>query len=391
MRRTARRCCGWSATRSTDDPVLKSISLVGHPYAPIGMGEHVRCTFRALRSVAQRPSLHDIYGLIEPDAAYRRELVPFSSDYLSPINVFHINGDEVEQSLAHVDSRRDAGYNIIYPAWELARYPDAWARQLERFDEIWAPSAFIRASIASSTERPVHHMPLACEVVLTSFLGRRYFKIPEASYVFLFFFDLRSYVARKNPQAVVEAFRRLVARRPNANVSLVIKVNGADVAPDEFRRLEESVADIADRTILIGQAMSDNEVKNLVRCCDCFVSLHRSEGFGRGIAEAMYLDKPVIATGYSGNMDFMAEGTCFPVTFELVPVPEGAYPFWEGQVWADASVDDAVGHMSRLVDEPGLGYDIGRKAGHFLRTRFGLRPTGNRFMRRLEEIAASRD
>lgn len=367
-----------------------SISLVGHPYAPIGMGEHVRCTFRSLRSVAQRPALHDIYGLIEPDDAQRSELAPFESRQLADINVFHINGDEIAQALAHVQADSKTTYNIVYPAWELARYPDDWARQLERFDEVWAPSEFIRASIAATTGRPVFHMPLACEVLLGSFLGRRYFGIPEAAYVFLFFFDLRSYTSRKNPQAILEAFHRLNRQRPDANTALVIKVNGADIAPDEYKRLQEAVADIADRVILIGHTMSDNEVKNLVRCCDCFVSLHRSEGFGRGIAEAMYLEKPVIATGYSGNMDFMAEGTCFAVGFDLVPVGKGAYPYWENQIWADPSVDEAVGHMVRLVDTPELGYAIGKKAGLHLRTKFGLRTTGMRYMRRLQAITASR-
>ena len=369
---------------------MMSISLVGHPYAPIGMGEHVRCTFRSLRSVAHTPRLHDIYRLNEPDDAQRLEFAPFESSEGADVNVFHINGDEVEQALAHLGDAHAAGYNIVYPLWELARYPASWAAELERFEEVWAPSRFVRDSIVASTRMPVIHMPLACEVLLTSFLGRRHFGIAEAAYTFLFFFDLRSYTSRKNPQAVVEAFRDLVRIRPNANVALVIKVNGAELALDAFQTLQGSLADLDDRIVLISRNMSDNEVKNLVRCCDCFVSLHRSEGFGFGIAQAMSLNKPVIATGYSGNTDFMAEGTCFVVGYDLVPVADGAYPHGENQVWADPSIDDAVGHMARLVDSPRLGYDVGKKAGRHIRAHFSLRSTGMRVVRRLNEIVTLR-
>src|SRR3546814_19524450 len=108
--------------------------------------------------------------------------------------------------------------------------------------------------------------------------------------------------------------------------------------------------------------MDDNDTKNLLRCCDCFVSLHRSEGFGRGLAEAMYLGKPVIATRYSGNLDFMDERTAYLVDHELVPVQTGEYPFAEGQHWADADTGQAADYMAALVDAPARGCAIGRDA-----------------------------
>jgi glycosyltransferase involved in cell wall biosynthesis len=306
------------------------------------------------------------------------------------VNVFHINGDEVEQSLAHTAARQQPGaYNVVYPAWELARYPREWAVQLERFDEVWAPSRFIRDAIAASVSRPVHHMPLAVEVMLTSFLGRRFFGIRESAYAFLFFFDLRSYATRKNPEAVLEAFRRLCAARPGAEAAIVIKVNGAAESPGPFERLRAAAADLGDKVVLIGRTMPDNEVKNLVRCCDCFVSLHRSEGFGRGMAEAMYLGRPVVATGYSGNMDFCDEETALLVRHRLIPVGEGEYPHPAGQQWADPDPGHAAQLMARLVDDPAFGRALGQRASLRLRAGFGLRAAGSRFRRRVEEIEAS--
>lgn len=364
-----------------------SVCLVGHPYAPIGMGEHIRSTYRALRSVAVRPGIKDIYRLNAPDADARDEFKAASTDTPGDISIFHINGDEVEQAIAHLSySRPWSGYKVIYPAWELARYPEEWAAKLDTFDEIWAPSRFIKEAVEVACSRPVFHMPLACEVLLSSFLSRRHFGIPESDYTFLFFFDIRSYSSRKNPQAVVDAFRSLLSFRPSAHITLVLKVNGAEQAPQTVETLRAEVSDLKGHVTILDQEMSDNEIKNLVRCCDCFVSLHRSEGYGRGIAEAMYLGKPVIATAYSGNMDFMAEDKVLGVGFELVAVKENEYPHWQDQVWANPDKDQAVAHMIRLVDNPRDGRELGQRASRYIRTNFDYRTIGLRYLERLDQI-----
>ncbi len=367
--------------------LIQGLSLVGHPYAPIGMGEHVRCSYRALRSVAVKPRITDIYKLQAPDSDEAIEFANVASDTPSAINIFHINADEVEQAMAHLTYNKPwTGYKIIYPAWELARYPKEWAMQLDRFDEIWAPSQFIKESIEAVCTGPVFHMPLACEVVLSSFFSKRYFGIPESDYTFLFFFDVRSYSQRKNPEAAIAAFRRLLTLRRFSRARLVLKINGADTDLQIVNQLYESLSDISDSVTVITRKMSDNEAKNLVRCCDCFLSLHRSEGFGRGMAEAMFLGKPVIATGYSGNMDFMSAETALLVPFELVPVGENAYPYWENQVWANPCDDAASHYMVKLVDNPDFGRELGRRASIDIRVSSSYRNTGLRYLLRLEQI-----
>lgn len=365
----------------------RSISLVGHPYAPIGMGEHVRCTYRALRSVAMRPSLNDIYKLVPPNTDELQEFAGVCTDQPSDINIFHINGNEVEQSLAHLGASNNwCGYNIIYPAWELARYPKEWAVQLNRFDEIWAPSKFIQESLSAACDKPVIHMPLACEVVLSSLLSRRYFEIPESDYVFLFFFDVRSYANRKNPNGVIEAFSRLLLAKPYAKARLILKVNGAEIAPEVMQHMINNLKGIAKHVTIIHQLMSDNEVKNLLRCCDCFVSLHRSEGYGRGIAEAMALGKPVIATGFSGNMDFMNPNVSFPVNYSLISLTAGEYPHSDNQIWADPDIESATNYMVKLLENRHLGQDIGKKAYLHMKRNFSYGAIGLRYGERLEKI-----
>src|SRR6267378_2057187 len=138
-----------------------NLCLVGHPYAPTGRGEDVRCSYRALRSVATRPAIKDIYKLQTPETDDYAEFSLASSEESARINIFHINADEVEQAMAHLSYDKPwDGYKIVYPAWELMRYPKEWAFQLDRFDEIWAPSQFIKTSLEAECKQPIFHMPL---------------------------------------------------------------------------------------------------------------------------------------------------------------------------------------------------------------------------------------
>jgi len=368
------------------------IVLAGHPFAPIGMGEHLRCSFRAFQSVGANVGLKDIYGLQDPDTDLKKELQDnLVQDLSGDINIFHINGDEVDAALRHLGAAvpRDA-YNVIYPMWELSRYPKEWADQLNRFDEIWAQSKFTFDSIAPAVAKPVVHMQQTGQIDLKSFLGRRYFKIPESAFTFLFFFDFTSYLQRKNPFAVLQAFEKLCSLRPAEDLCLVIKVKGGEEKSDDYQTFCDYVARSKGRLIVIDRLMTDNEIKNLVRCCDCFVSLHRSEGFGIGIINAMFLGKPVVCTAYSANLDFMTESNSCLVRYRLCEVPEGAYPFAEGQVWADADIDHAVEHMLKLSCERDCARAMGRQASRHIRVNFSYRATGLRYNERITEIIRNR-
>jgi glycosyltransferase involved in cell wall biosynthesis len=368
-----------------------AIHVVGHPTAPIGMGEHARSVFRALREAGESAVLVDIYG---PGANVDKQLQDSYAEFTTPwlgdnINIFCINGDEVKQAfevLATRNLKRDGSYNIIYPAWELADYPDLWLQYLERFEEIWAPSQFTADAIQKKTKVPVIRMPLACEIGVRGLFSRPHFAIPESSYCFLFSFDFLSYVERKNPQAVIEAFVEACDARPTADVRLILKVNNPEREPEAYERFKKSFSEYADKVVLIEQTLSDLEMKALMWNIDCYVSLHRSEGFGRGLSEAMVLGKPVIATAYSGNMDFCNEDTAFLVPHELVAVGPGEYPFWEGQEWADADVNAAAATMVRLIDNPAIGQQVGRKARAHMSARFSFLARGLAYTERAREI-----
>jgi glycosyltransferase involved in cell wall biosynthesis len=167
-------------------------------------------------------------------------------------------------------------------------------------------------------------------------------------------------------------------------------VGGTAARPESFSALKSEIADLggedAGRMVLVEGDLTAAEITSLLWVCDGFVSLHRSEGFGRLLAEAMLMGKPVIATAYSGNVDFMTADNSLPVPHELVPVPDGAYPFGAGQSWAEPDVDCAVEHMLRLLDHPNDGLQIGERASRHMRVAFGHRAAGLRYAERIRLI-----
>ena len=180
---------------------------------------------------------------------------------------------------------------------------------------------------------PVTHMPYAVEAPAPPVLGREALGLPRDAFVFLFVFDAFSVPARKNPDAVVEAYARLRGRT-SRSTHLVLKVINAESAPGLLDGLRAAAA--AEPTIsIVDRYMRRPELNALMHAADAYVSLHRSEGFGLTLAEAMALGKPVVATGWSGNMDFMTPWNSCPVDYRLVTLDTDHGPYPRGQSWAD--------------------------------------------------------
>jgi glycosyltransferase involved in cell wall biosynthesis len=368
------------------------VTLVGHAFAPHGMGEALRMTFRALRAASVDARVRDIAmydaSVVEKASDVHASLVPRLD---SRITIFVMNADERERGFRRLGAELEhAGRRIVYPMWELSQYPEPWARELDQYDEVWAASRFSGDAFARSVRVPVHHLPLPCHPVARTSFSRRHFGISETAYVFVFSFDLGSYIQRKNPFALVSAFAKLRAARPLADVQLVIKVNHRNADPAAFARFLAAVEPFERHVRIVDRILANDEVKALIRAGDAYVSLHRSEGFGFGPAEAMYLGKPVVATAYSGNLDYMTPETVHLVPYTLVPVREGEYPYGAGQTWAEPDVDAAAAYMIALVDDPARGRVLGARASAHLRTHFSLRAAGLRYASRLEQIERPR-
>ena len=166
------------------------------------------------------------------------------------------------------------------------------------------------------------------------------------TFVFLTMFDMLSVFNRKNPLAVIQSFKSAFAGSKSAK--LVVKVSHAQYFPNEMRKLREASAGYPIH--IIDSVLPREDVNALLAMCDCFISLHRSEGFGLALAEAMYLGKPVIATAYSGNLDFTRPNNSFLVDYTMQPVGPGSAPYHPDCLWADPSLESAIEQM-RLVYE----------------------------------------
>jgi glycosyltransferase involved in cell wall biosynthesis len=364
------------------------MNVVGFLTADLGLGESARCMVRAADAadipvalVSLKLNCRNRLG----DLTYASRLQD-SNPYGA--NVFHID-PPVARDIDHHHGNdfRKNKYNIGYFAWELPEFPDAWLPALDYFDEIWCPSNFVRDSIAIKALYPVLTMPHSIGFVRPESgreALRQKFNLPAGRFLFLTLFDLNSYTARKNPRAVIEAFRR--SGLAGDRVALVIKVQNADANPADFAALSEAVRDLPG-TVIISATLSRSEVYELEAACDCFVSLHRSEGFGLAIAECMYLGKPVIATDWSATSEYLNRDNGYPVRYSLVELTENHGPYGKGSTWAEADAGHAAEVMRRVVGHPSEALALGEAARRSIEERFSPAVIGALYRRRLEALA----
>ena len=232
--------------------------------------------------------------------------------------------------------------NILYAFWELQRIPTDWLPAIGAFDEVWAPSRFVAMGFAAVLGKPVQLVPQPVRLPRTMPPPRG----DRRQLRFLTYLDFDSFVRRKNPQAVVKAFTSAFPPS-NRDVELVVKTRGS--RDDGLRRwLGEAAAQDA-RIRVVDRTIGRAEMDSLMSECDAFVSLHRSEGFGFGVAEALAAGKAVVATDFSGTTDLLTDQTGYPVAYDLEPVRDGEYLAAEGQSWASARHEAAVAALRQVA------------------------------------------
>ena len=364
------------------------VTLIGHPFAPIGMGEQMRSHISACRAVGLDIGVFDIFRYAQRVDDGHREVVGALERLDAPggIRIFHINGDEVERVLEEFAARGGVfadGINIIVPAWELPSYPKEWARALRRFDAVWALSRFIQTSLATAgIQAPL--IGQSVQMAAGSCLPRRHFGIRESAFVLLNFFDLSSYASRKNPNAVLALLDRIRAEQPFLDVQLVLKAKNGEAHAEEWAAGLKPDP----RIKLITTPLDSFEVRSLINACDCFVSLHRSEGFGRGLGEAMLLGRLAMGTGWSGNVDFMTAENSLLVRHELVRLKRDDYPHWKGQSWAEPDVNHAYDLLRPVLADPARGRAMALRGQAQVFRSHGDRAVGLRILDRLERTLA---
>lgn len=365
------------------------LNIVGFLTAELGVGESARCMVRAADAVGIPTALVPLKLNCKNRLADRTFADRLQEANPHDVNVIHVDPPASRDIDHHhgPDFRRGR-YNVAYFAWELPEFPDTWVPSFDYYDEIWCPSDFTAAAIAMKSPLPVLTMPHAIELTPptapTAELRAR-FGLPRDAFLFLTLFDLNSYAARKNPRAAVEAFRRSGLAGPAA--VLVIKVQNVAGNEADFTALQASVRDLAG-TVLLTETFSRADITALQAACDCFVSLHRSEGFGLAVAECMLLGKPVISTDWSATAEFVTPETGCPVRAPLVTLEQSHGPYAKGATWADPEPAHAAEHMRRLFADRAHCAALGAAAQAAIRARFAPAVIGARYRRRLENIAS---
>ena len=347
------------------------LNVVGYFTQDTGVGESARLFRKACETVGLANHGIDVdrtHSLAQ-QAIYRTSL-------------FHVNADQIAAVHDQLGPVFEASaYNIGCWHWEMPELPDAWIASAEPLDEIWATSAFIQSAISRKVTIPVVHMPHGVEVTNVEACSPQELGVPPGRFTFLCMFDFGSVAHRKNPLGAVEAFRQ--AFPAQSTPALLIKAGHASSHPEEYAELEERLRGIPN-VYLTDQMLSRERVNGLLAACDGVVSLHRSEGFGLILAEAMYLGKPVVATGWSGNMDFMNTGNSCPVGYELVTLDRTYVDYEAGQQWANPDIDHAAHLMRRVVDDSAYRTRMGERARGTIRSRFSPEAAGLRYRLRLE-------
>ena len=358
-------------------PISPGINLIGHVTGNLGLAVAARNTLFALSQSDEPFEAIDIDpggGRGGHDATYAEHMrSPVEAAY--GINLFQLNPPDVAymaQDSPPWLSLPDR-LNACVPFWELPRLPVkwSWTELVQAVDVVLAPTRFVADSVrASAPDATVWHYPQAVFLPEGIVADRARFDLPPDAVLFYLSLDITSDLARKNPLGTLEAFEAAFPANADApDVRLVVKLNNSASfawAGAAAKRIHSLIAENP-RITVVDRAMSYEEVLSLGASCDIYVSLHRAEGLGLNLLEAMSMGKPVIATAWSGNMDFMTRDNSCLVDFDLIPVvaehdayqPDAIGP---DQSWADPRLAEATEWMRRLASDADLRARIGERA-----------------------------
>lgn len=382
----------WTGSNMTSSAIVPDpapglgVNVCGYLRDETGIGNVSRGFVSVLRATGVPVSLTDISEMSVHRSEDRRlDEAPSDSSY--GVNLVCVNADQHFIVKDHVGAEffKDR-YNVGIWAWELPAFPNEWRDRFEDYDELWVGSSFIVNTLAPISPIPVIRIPppITTPAGASRELGRQRLQVDEQEFLFLFVFDFGSYFERKNPLAVIEAFKRAFPDAAATRARLVIKCVNEQFDPAAFDRMLDA-AHAPGIDVQTGY-WDWHEMPNLMAACDAYVSLHRSEGTGLTIAEAMALGKPVIGTAWSGNIDFMTPRNSFPVPYELVRLDRDVGPYRAGNWWAEPSVEDASQYMRLVFEDRTLAERRGTAARADIERGYSIAAVGDLISRRMGVI-----
>lgn len=359
---------------------LEGVNVFGPVAVASGLGTAVRGHLRAMWHAGLRTR---VYPLV---FTAKQETIPFELPRESTafdVAIVYANADATDFAFAHYATEiRKARYRIGVWVWELAAARPEHSQLSRQFDELWVPSTFNQRAFAAITRIPVHVVPYVVEASSAGAVDfRARLEIPSGAFVFFYMFDASSFVERKNPQALLRAFEAEFGRDRDA--FLVLKAAYLQANSDFARDL-----DLAQRKMpnlrVVRETLDEDLLLALLGSADCYVSPHRSEGFGFTVAEAMTLGKPVVATDYGATRDFVNVETAFPVEYRLQELEHDLGPYLAGAVWAAPSEADLARQMRRVRAEPDEARKRAKAAREIISGQYSLAAVAAKIRERLQ-------
>jgi glycosyltransferase involved in cell wall biosynthesis len=347
----------WRARPSGPRP--RGVNVVGYVTAVVGVG-HVA---RVLASSLHTADVRNV--VVANQETTSQKSLPFETrragDANFDVNLLCVNADHMELVARQLGPEFFGGRGTIGVwFWEVEDFPSSSIEAFDLVDEVWVASDFVFESIAPVAPKPVRKFPLPVVVPPVPVeVTRADFGLPDERFVFLFVYDFLSTAERKNPLGLIDAYTR--AFDPDDGAVLVLKSINGEKRIDQLERVRRTAEARPDIHVLDTYLSPDLHAALLAHS-DAFVSLHRSEGFGLDLAAAMGLGKPVIATRYSGNLEFMDDDTAYLVDYDLVPVGAGNDPYPPDSRWAQPRADHGAALMRRVVERPDEARERGRRA-----------------------------
>jgi glycosyltransferase involved in cell wall biosynthesis len=379
-------CTGSPPAPSAADAVRRpGVNVVGYLRGELGVGESARLMLGALTAggIPHATTSFDRHLQSRQSATYVATApgAPYDTTLLC------VNADMTPNVAAAVPSLLERSYRIGMWYWEVEDFPVSQHAGFRHVDEVWVATDFVRRAIEPHSPVPVRTItPPLPRPRLVPGRSRAQLGLPERP-IFLFSFDYLSTVERKNPWGLVDAFE--AAFTPGEGPLLVIKSINARRRPDQAERLRLHVAGSPD-VLLLEDYLDPEDRDALMGLCDCYVSLHRSEGLGLTMAEAMAFGKPVIATGYSGNLQFMTEANSFLVPWTPASIPTGCEPYPQGGTWAEPDLEAAARLMRTVLEDTVLAAARGRQGAEDLRVLHSAEVAGQQISARLTELVPAR-
>ena len=374
-------CAALDPENAAEELSASGVNVIGHFCSPSGVRVSAEALVEGMRRSGIRTSLRDLRTDIMDEPNHVR----FDGLEVFDITLVHTQPEpffERAYALSDLNERSPRTYRIAYWYWEFDSVPASWADIAAGVDEVWAATEFVAKGLRERLRIPVRTLFPGVRLGAYQRRDKKYFGIEEGTFAFLFNFHMNSVMERKNPLGLIKAFK--AAFGPEEPVSLVLKTMFGHHNPDQLQQLHDAAAGA--RIKVINEMYTPDEVLSLTDACDAYISLHRSEGLGLTMAEAMLMGKPVIATNYSGNVDFMNETNSLLVPYELVRLGRSIPPYDADLLWAEPSIEHAAAAMRRLVDEPDWARDLGAKAKASAEAILSVETAGKRVAQRLAEI-----